>query len=189
MEATDQGLLYFIGSRQRPWLNELMLAMTPLGSLLVLLPVAILAALGFLIARKHRAAVVMALTEPASLALQWTLKPLINRDRPRVTWRLIDLPAGPSFPSGHALGSMAVFGALTLILLPWIQPRWARWLVAIIGFALPILIGASRPYLGVHYPADVLAGWILGLALALIARQLVHGENTPAPQAQGTPPP
>lgn len=62
---------------------------------------------------------------------------------------------GFSFPSGHAMGSMVFYGLLIL----WTDQRWLRWLLA----ALIVLIGLSRNYLGVHYPHDVLFGWLLGM--------------------------
>jgi membrane-associated phospholipid phosphatase len=63
---------------------------------------------------------------------------------------------------------MAILGGLALTLsrtLPW---RGARWLVIALGLGLPLLVGISRPYLGVHYPSDVLAGWTVGLTCALL---------------------
>jgi len=74
------------------------------------------------------------------------------------------LGMNPSFPSGHAQGSMVVYGlAIYLAFLRW--PRsWPRW-VAAIGFgALIVLIGLSRLMLGVHYFSDVLAGQLMGIA-------------------------
>ncbi len=60
-----------------------------------------------------------------------------------------------SFPSGHAMGSMVFYGLLLL----WTDKKWLK---ASIGI-LVVLIGLSRNYLGVHYPHDVIAGWVLGI--------------------------
>jgi undecaprenyl-diphosphatase len=69
----------------------------------------------------------------------------------------IPLPLSPSFPSSHA--SMSVVGALTMsVLYPHLWPAFA---------ALAVVLAASRVYLRVHYPADVLVGVCLGLALGL----------------------
>jgi hypothetical protein len=62
---------------------------------------------------------------------------------------------GFSFPSGHAMGSIVFYGLLAL----WTEKRWLRWALG----ATIFFIGLSRNYLGVHYPHDVLAGWILGM--------------------------
>jgi membrane-associated phospholipid phosphatase len=70
-------------------------------------------------------------------------------------------PGLDSFPSGHALGSSTFAAALALV--AWGQPRW-RWRALILAISFAIAVGISRLYLGVHYPADVLAGWCLALA-------------------------
>lgn len=62
--------------------------------------------------------------------------------------------SGASFPSGHALVAMAVYRSLRVKLTGW-PLRWLLWW-------LPLLIGLSRLYLGVHWPVDVLAGWLAG---------------------------
>ena len=84
-------------------------------------------------------------------------------------WRRVDLPPSPSFPSGHALESTAVYGGLALTLGRRLRRRCPRAVVFALGVALPLLIGFSRVYLSVHYLTDVLAGWAAGLALALLA--------------------
>ena len=78
-----------------------------------------------------------------------------------------------SFPSGHAAGSAAVFGALFVIALTW---TWAgRWTAAIGGIAAVTVVAAvssSRVLLGVHYPSDVVAGALLGVGCVLAARPI-----------------
>jgi membrane-associated phospholipid phosphatase len=70
-----------------------------------------------------------------------------------------------AFPSGHALSSATL--ATAVILIFWHDPRW-RWPVAVAAVAYAFLVGMSRLYLGVHYPVDVIAGWCLGAAWALM---------------------
>lgn len=70
---------------------------------------------------------------------------------------------GNSFPSGHALGSMVVYGMLALVLLPMFRSRWRPWFLALAG-GIVLLIGFSRIALGVHFLSDVVAGWLLGIA-------------------------
>ena len=86
------------------------------------------------------------------------LKDIVQEPRPFTVDDRInsDGEHGLSFPSGHAMGSMVFYGLLIL----WTDKRWLRWLLVAVIF----LIGLSRNYLGVHYPHDVIAGWILGLA-------------------------
>jgi membrane-associated phospholipid phosphatase len=80
----------------------------------------------------------------------------------RTVVRLIPVVDGfDSFPSGHA--SSAATLATAMILITWGDRRW-RWPVAIVAIGYALLVGLSRMYLGVHYPADVIAGWFLGVA-------------------------
>lgn len=68
-----------------------------------------------------------------------------------------------SLPSGHSQAAAVFFP-----LLAGIQRKWKLWVKLIVAIALPLIVGLSRMYLGVHYPLDVLAGWGIGFAVALI---------------------
>ena len=96
-------------------------------------------------------------------------KDVVNRKRPDVPWRIVALPKTPSFPSGHALDSMALYGAAALTIGRRLRSRWLRVFALLFGLGLPLLIGFSRVYLGVHFFTDVLGGWVIGLVLALLA--------------------
>src|SRR5690606_17364220 len=86
-----------------------------------------------------------------------------------------------SFPSGHAMQSMAL--ATALLVLAW-NTRW-RWPVLLAGAAFTGIVGLSRVYLGVHFPSDVLAGWCASLAwavgLALLFRRRGRGRRHAVP--------
>jgi undecaprenyl-diphosphatase len=64
---------------------------------------------------------------------------------------------------------MTLYGALALTIGRRLRSRWLRVLALVFGLGLPLLIGFSRIYLGVHYFTDVLGGWVAGLTLALLA--------------------
>ena len=89
-------------------------------------------------------------------AASTTLKLLVDRERPDASAALIELPTTASFPSGHATSAFAAAVALALLV-----PRAGWW-------ALPLaaLVAYSRVYLGVHYWSDVIAGAIVGAAVA-----------------------
>jgi membrane-associated phospholipid phosphatase len=88
------------------------------------------------------------------------LKGLIDRPRPEAQ-HLVE--AGSlSFPSGHAMSSIAFFGFLIYLVWRLISTLWVRWLLSLLLALLILLIGFSRVYLGVHYPSDILAGYAAG---------------------------
>jgi undecaprenyl-diphosphatase len=142
---------------------------TLLGNGGVLAGVTIAAVLLLLVLRRWRTASCVTAAALVCLCCNEAVKPLVGRDRPNVSWRFVELPASASFPSGHALGSMTVYGSLALTVGVRLRRRTASVLVIAAGLSLALLIGFTRVYLGVHYLSDVLAGWGIGLTLAMLA--------------------
>ncbi|WKD36099.1 phosphatase PAP2 family protein [Streptomyces xanthophaeus] len=116
----------------------------------------------------------VALVTLAASALQQGLKALVGRERP--VWPdPVDSAQYAAYPSGHALTATVVCGLL-LWLLPhrgrvpvaWVVAAWAvaAWAVAVVSV---LGVGFTRVYLGVHWPSDVLGGWLLGVALVALA--------------------
>jgi undecaprenyl-diphosphatase len=101
-------------------------------------------------------------TGVGALLLDPSVKTLVGRLRPVVHAPVAAAP-GNSFPSGHALGSIVVYGALTLVFLAAVSPR-RRKLVIAIPAVVVLAVGVTRIALGVHYLSDVLGGWLLGVA-------------------------
>ena len=103
------------------------------------------------------------------MTVEW-LKWLIGRDRPPVPQ--LDYVAGAAFPSGHAAQSLYVYGYLWILFATSASGRrgnssprrktYSR-IVSLVFAVLPIVVGLSRLYLGLHWPSDVLAGWGIGL--------------------------
>ncbi|WP_130513073.1 phosphatase PAP2 family protein [Krasilnikovia cinnamomea] len=127
-----------------------------------MLRLVVLAVIVLLIRRRTRLAIYLVVAGAGALLLDPSVKTLVGRVRP-----IVDVPVavapGNSFPSGHALGSMVVYGALLLVFLPAV-PRRARPYLAAATALTVFAIGVSRTALGVHYLSDVLAGWLLGAA-------------------------
>jgi undecaprenyl-diphosphatase len=98
----------------------------------------------------------------------------VHRHRPAVH-RLEHLPVNASFPSGHVAASVAVYGGLALLLTSRYTNPWLRGGVWALAVTLPVAVGISRMYRGMHHPLDVLGGAAMGLGalmVALIAAQV-----------------
>lgn len=152
-------------------LDAVMKGATLIGSDVVLLPAVGLVAL--LAARRKQvvAAVVLIVDASVVLTLDAVFKSMFARERPRL-FAKIALPTDYSFPSGHAMSAMGVYGVV-IALLVVLYPRLRRALIAS-GIVLIAAIGCSRVYLGVHWPSDVLGGFLGGLPPLLVSIHLLH---------------
>jgi undecaprenyl-diphosphatase len=124
--------------------------------------------IGFLVfVRKRGAALLVAVSVGGGSALGHLLKFGFDRPRPDLVPHGV-LVHTASFPSSHAMMSAVVY--LTLgALLARVQPRRrVKAYLLFLGILLTLIVGSSRVYLGVHWPSDVLAGWTLGAAWALL---------------------
>jgi undecaprenyl-diphosphatase len=101
-----------------------------------------------------------------AMTINAALKAGYARARPVLVPHLTEV-ADTSFPSGHAMGSAAVYLSLGLLLARVLRRRIEKTYAIASAMLLTLLVGASRVYLGVHYPTDVLAGWLAGIAWAL----------------------
>ncbi|KUL32583.1 phosphatase PAP2 family protein [Actinoplanes awajinensis] len=127
-----------------------------------MIPLVALVVTILLIRRRPRPALYLVVTGIGAMILDPSLKVLVGRVRPVVESPVATAP-GNSFPSGHALGSMIVWGMLALVLLPAVRQRWRPLFLGVVGLIV-VLIGFSRIALGVHFLSDVVAGWLLGIA-------------------------
>jgi len=103
----------------------------------------------------------------------FVLKHLIHRLRPAVSLRIIG-EDGYSFPSGHVLRATVLFGFLTYLLYRSYKSKKARILALIVYFLTVFLVAVSRIYLGVHYPTDVWASFLLGCAILTLTIGLIE---------------
>jgi undecaprenyl-diphosphatase len=100
-------------------------------------------------------------------ALSNALKQFFNRARPDFIPHLVET-ASPSFPSGHATSAAAVYLTLAALIGRETKERLVRNYVYFVAVLLALIVGASRVYLGVHYPTDVVGGLSFGAAWAAI---------------------
>jgi undecaprenyl-diphosphatase len=108
-----------------------------------------------------------------AMALGPLLKAIVERPRPALTEHVVAVNSW-SYPSGHSLNSMAVIGLLTVLAARERPGALRRTLLTVLGAFLVLLIGFSRVYLGVHYPSDVLAGWLIGIIWLMMCFTVTH---------------
>lgn len=174
-----------------PWLIEAARELTALGGMAVLCLI-VVAVVGYLLQQRAYGAMWLVLTAAGGgMGLSFTLKLLFGRERPDTSLHLV-MVHSPSFPSGHAMLSAVVYLTLGALLAQVTQRRTSQIYFLTVALALTFLIGLSRIYLGVHYPTDVLAGWAVGLAWALlcwlVARALQRRGTLEAKGAEQHPP-
>lgn len=151
-----------------PWVQEMARDITSLGSLSILVFVALISSGYLLLTARRDLALQIAVALVGGEALSVALKSLFDRPRPQISQLARVFTA--SFPSGHAMLSAVTFLTLGLMFFQSAaDSRLKRYGMAIAIF-MTVMVGLSRLYLGVHYPSDVLAGWALGTAWALLCR-------------------
>ncbi|CAA9434423.1 Membrane-associated phospholipid phosphatase [uncultured Rubrobacteraceae bacterium] len=159
--AFDRAVLLYIHSNSPGWLNEPMRLITALGYYWAVTPLFAGAILLCYRMGWRLSAILLAVSTGGSIVLTTVLKGVFGRARPE----LFDSgyqASFYSFPSGHATVAVGFYGMLTVILAYRLRGR-ARWTVAVSGTLVVLLIGFSRLYLGVHYPTDILAGYLAAL--------------------------
>jgi undecaprenyl-diphosphatase len=157
-------LLFTIHAQTGEKFNLLAEILTRLGSFKTTTPVIAGMALSFLWSKRWNYSLYTVMIFLGAIAISYTGKIIVHRARPHL-WELVyQIGSDYSFPSGHAMSSMSF--ALVLIMLTW-NSSW-RWLTLIVGSLFVISIAWTRLYLGVHYPSDILGGWMIALAWSMV---------------------
>jgi len=147
------------------WLQPAMLDLTSIGGPWVLGLVA-LAVVGFLsLQRRYHSALVVLITAVSGDLVNQTLKDVFQRPRPEIVPHLRAV-IETSFPSGHAMQSAIIYLTLGAMLMRLAESRMIKAYCLLMAILVTLLVGISRVYLGVHYPTDVIGGWIFGFVWA-----------------------
>jgi undecaprenyl-diphosphatase len=164
-QTFDENVMRWMGAHRIEWIERSLLEITALGTGLVVMMIVLISAL-FLIATQHRfSAFLLLVASAGGIVLNAVLKSSFDRPRPQL-FEWLTVPSSSSFPSGHAMSSAIVYFTVAYLIARLEKRRWMRTLTIISSLLLVLLISVSRLYLGVHYPSDVLAGMIIGLAWA-----------------------
>ncbi|MBB3461432.1 phosphatase PAP2 family protein [Rhizobium sp. BK377] len=148
------------------WFAHAVGDITSLGGVTVLALLTLLATVYLLLDRRIVIAVFLFFSVFSGWLASTGLKLLVARARPDIVPHLVDV-GDHSFPSGHAMVSAVTYLTLGVLLARTQKYRATRIFVMGAGIFLAVIIGLSRIYLGVHYPTDVLAGWVAGSLWAL----------------------
>ena len=173
-QQLDERMLLALRSPEDPsqprgpwWLRRTAEDVTALGGIPVLALVT-LAVCGFLLlVRRYRTLLLVLGATLGGAGANVLLKQFFARPRPSVVPHLTEV-VSQSFPSGHAMLSATVYLTLGALLGQLAERKRLKIYVLAVSLLLPFLVGLTRVYLGVHYPTDVLGGWVAGLAWALL---------------------
>lgn len=164
-QAFDTFVLERIAWLREPWLDRVMLEITFLGTGTVVIMIVAISGMFLWLTNHKYSASLLVFTTVGGILLNNLLKVGFGRPRPTVVeWGTTVVSW--SFPSGHAMSATVVYGTVAY-LAARLQRRYRdRVLTLMLAAVLIVLISVSRLYLGVHYPSDVIAGVIIGLAWA-----------------------
>jgi undecaprenyl-diphosphatase len=123
--------------------------------------------------RRFRATGFLLSSVGSGLLLCQSLKGFFARRRPTVVPHLVDFDPS-SFPSGHSMGAALVYLTLGSIIFRQVSGSRAKTYFLSVASTLAVIVGASRVYLGVHYPSDVFAGWAAGSLWSAMCAQVAR---------------
>jgi undecaprenyl-diphosphatase len=183
-QGIDDAVMRWMGTHQSPGVQAVMLEITSLGTSAVVAMIVFIAGLFLWLNQHKHSAILLIAATLGGMVLDSLLKIGFNRPRPQFfTWGTQVM--GASFPSGHAMASTIVYSTVAYLAARLQQNVASRILTMSMAALIILVICCSRLYLGVHYPTDVLAGVIIGLAWAgfcmavLEAAQLYAKRNAP----------
>ncbi len=159
----DQEIIVNVHEHLIAWLTPMVMAITSIGNAGSAWIISILIAIVIFCLGKKKESYFVVFSTAGAATLMNLIKAYVHRPRPELLNPLFIEP-GFSFPSGHALVSTCLYGSLAILIWKQKWPLKLRVALCTIIAIMILLVGLSRVYLGVHYPSDVLAGFILGLA-------------------------
>lgn len=150
------------------WFEEVMRDITALGGTAVLTLLTVFVTLFLILSGKRRSALLVAASVALGTLFSTVLKLAFDRPRPDLVPHGMEVYT-LSFPSSHAMMSALVYLTLGALLARTQASVRVRIFLIVSAILLTFLVGASRVYLGVHWPTDVLAGWAVGSCWALLS--------------------
>jgi membrane-associated phospholipid phosphatase len=166
----DQSILEAIHAGSNDFWNSFFLIVTHLGDVTSVVAITLTVVLFLALKKRYKYILLVVAGVGGAAALNLILKLIFERARPDL-WHQLVTETSFSFPSGHAMASAALAFCIAVVF--W-RSRY-RVPVLITALMYVFLIGFSRLYLGVHYPSDVLAGWLMSAAWVLTVIGVIYG--------------
>ncbi|MDN5275638.1 MAG: phosphoesterase, PA-phosphatase-like protein [Candidatus Saccharibacteria bacterium] len=175
--AFDQAILRAIHAASNGFWDWFFVTVTQFGGVLGVIIITALIFTLLIIRRNYRRAMILIAGVGGAALINVLLKFIFERPRPNL-WHQLVVEHSFSFPSGHAMASSAL--ALSIIAICW-NTRY-RIPALILSIMYILIIGISRLYLGVHYPTDIMAGWLVSTAWVLIVVTVISSWQRKVPQ-------
>lgn len=172
----DERVNTWFVARRTPLLNTMTSYLTTVGSTLTVMAAALVSVVVLSLRRLWREVGVIVIALAVEVLVFLATTSIVNRPRPTVP-RLDQSPPTSSFPSGHTAAAIALWVALAIVVTVHVRNAFARMLVWIVAIGLPILVGLSRIYRGMHHPTDVMAGVLLGAGAIVTALLAVRAAS------------
>ena len=163
----DSTILHAVAMKRTPWLTIVAADTTALGSITLVVLFSIFTFVALLVIRDWIGALQLFVASAGAGVLTFVTKNIIERIRPEEAQQMIAV-SGFSYPSGHSVSTSALYLTIAIITVRHVRHSGARTAVFLAVSAILVLVSASRVYLGVHYPTDVVSGVSLGAAWALL---------------------
>jgi len=181
----DTAVISFVQSFEMPSITTISKGLAAIGSTKGVVALFVLVSLFLYFVLKHRGELLLFASVLAGTAIvNQVLKRIFVRERPQI--HPIIAETGYSFPSGHAMTALALYGCLAYIIWRHLHTKTGRVLWIAFSIIMIVSIGLSRIYLGVHYPSDVIGSYMASFCLLLLAvwihqwvkeRQGAHGKS------------
>ena len=173
----DQSIATFIYSLRTPFLTDIMRFITSLADVNTIIVLFVFVVIILLVLKKRSHIIPVVITLTGNFLFVSLIKTILARPRPILANALV-FEDSFSYPSGHALIAITMYGLLIIYLFTFVKSHVIRRLSVLFGVVLILLIGFSRIYLGAHWPSDVLASYLIGIFwLSLILFLIEHRER------------
>lgn len=173
LQVWDNFIIKHVIAFRSPWITEVMKSMTIIGNLIGYALIIPILTIFFIIRKNWRLSIQITIVLLLSSGLNVVLKNVIQRQRPPQIGHLV-FAEFYSFPSGHAMSAITFYGFVIYLSCILLRKAWLKYSVVSLCLFMITLIGVSRIYLGVHYPSDILAGYIAGFGWLMFCIMILN---------------